>query len=141
MSIEIRRAKQSDLDYCKANPINPADTDMYKDFSVMGYVNTALIDGKILGLGGAIVFWPGVAEGWYCLSTEADNHKVAMVNCINEMITKTVADLRLHRLQTTIRVDFVKAIRLIQAAGFELECTMKRYTEDGIDAYLYALVV
>ncbi len=141
MSIEIRTATQSDLDYCRDNPINPAVTEQYKDFNIVGYAKTGLIDGKILGVGGAVVYWNGVAEGWYCLSTEANNHKVALVNCLNEMIKQTIADLKLHRLQTVIRVDFIKAKRFIEAAGFELEGTMRRYTEDGIDAFLYSLII
>ncbi len=139
--IDIRVATPEDLDYCREHPINPAVTEHYKGLKLTGWAYTALIDGKILGIGGAVVYWPGVAEGWYCLSEEANNHKVSLVHCIKKVAAKAFGDLNLHRLQTTIRLDFTQAKRLIEHAGFKYEGTMKKYTEDGKDAYLYALVI
>ena len=139
--IDIRIATPEDLDYCREHPINPAVTEHYKGLKLTGWAYTALIEGKILGIGGVVVYWPGVAEGWYCLSEEANNHKISLVHCIKKVTAKAFKDLNLHRLQTTIRLDFTQAKELVEHTGFELEGVMKKYTEDKQDAYLYALVI
>jgi len=140
MAIEIRDATQEDLDYVIEYPINEAVTKDFKDVKIAGWAKTALIDDIILGVGGCIVFWPGMAQGWYALSNHAEYNKIGVVRCLKEMIDLAFKELNLHRLETTIRSDFVQAQKFIEYAGFEFEGTMRKYTEDKKDAYLYALV-
>lgn len=138
--IEIREALQSDFDYVKNNPIDANVVKDFLDVKLSGWAKTAICDGKILGLGGVIVFWPHVGEGWYCLSKEANNHKAAMVVCIKKIIMQAFKELDLHRLQSTIRVDFIRAIKLAEFVGFKCEGKMAKYTTDGFDCWIYAIV-
>jgi RimJ/RimL family protein N-acetyltransferase len=141
--IEIRDAVQADLDYVVKYPINEAAVAGYKDMKLSGWAKTALLDGDILGVGGCVVFWKGVAQGWYALSKHAEYNKIGMVHCLEEVIALAIKELKLHRLETTIRKDFVHAKKFIEYAGFELETpgAMKKYTEDQKDTYLYAMVI
>ena len=139
--IEIRDATQEDFEYVKNNPI---DANVVKDFmdkdKPLGWCKTAFVDGKIVGIGGVVVIWPHVGVGWYCLSKEANNHKAAMVVCIKKIIMQATKELDLHRLESTIRVDFIRAIKLAEFVGFKCEGRMEQYTQEGIDCFLYAIV-
>lgn len=139
--IDIRTATQADLDYVIAHPMNDEVTKHFANMKLNGWAKTALLDGDIMGVGGCVVFWKGVAQGWFALSVHAESHKIQMITCIRGIIKDSFTELRLHRLETTIREDFVHAIKLIESAGFKLEGTMKKYTEDGKDAFLYALTI
>ena len=113
----------------------------FADVKISGDAVTGVHEGKILGVGGCVLWWPGVAEGWYALSEHVDNHKVSAVLCLNRMIEELVKRHNLHRLQTTIRTDFEHAIKLVEFVGFSFEGTLKAYTEDKKDVYMYALII
>lgn len=140
--IKIYDAKQSDLEYVMQYPINPEVTKNFEGLTLDGWCKTGVCDGEILGVGGVVVFWPGVGEGYYCLSGHVADHKIEAVLCIKQMIELSFKELVLHRLQTTIRKDFKQAIKLVEHAGFILETPngMAKYTQEGIDSYLYSIV-
>jgi RimJ/RimL family protein N-acetyltransferase len=140
MTIEIRDSVQSDLDYVRNNPIDPKVVKEFTDLKLSGWVKTALLDGKILGFGGVIVFWKGVGEGFYCLSKEAADHKLEMISCIKSIIDLAFKELGLHRLQSVIRVDFERAIRLAEYVGFKKEGKMRKHTADKIDCFIFSIV-
>lgn len=136
--IDLRDATQEDLEYVRQYPINPEVTKHFGDVSITGWAKTGLVNKQIVGVGGVVVFWPGVGEGWYALSEHANTYKVAVALYITKLIETAAEELKLHRLQTTVRVDFAKAIKLIEYAGFVKEGCMKQYTEDKKDTYIYA---
>lgn len=140
--IELRDATQEDLEFVRRHPINPEVTKHFQDVKIAGWAKTGLINNKILGVGGVVVFWPGVGEGWYALSEHADTYKVAVAMFLTRFIDIAAAELKLHRFQTTIRTDFTKAIKLIEVAGLENETPkgMRQYTEDKKDSYIYAKI-
>ncbi|GAF70615.1 unnamed protein product [marine sediment metagenome] len=136
--IVLRDATQKDLEYVRQYPINPEVTKHFEDVKIAGWAKTGLINNQILGVGGIVIFWPGVGEGWYALSEYANTYKIAVAMFITRYIDIAVAELKLHRFQTTIRADFRKAIKLIEVAGLVREGTMLQYTEDKKDAHIYA---
>ncbi len=138
--IEIRKATQSDLDYVIAHPMNDEVVKGFKGVKISGDAVTGTHDGKILGVGGCVVYWKGVAEGWYALSEHTNNHKVSAVLCLSKMIEDLVERHNLHRLETTIRTDFEHAIKLVEFVGFKFEGIRKQYSEDKKDFCMYALI-
>lgn len=139
--LEIRNATQEDLNYVKNNPFDPRVAKDFGDAKLAGWSKTIIVDGKIVAVGGVIVFWPGVGHGWYNLSKDAEKSKITVVNCIDALIRLAIKELNLHRLEATVRVDFDKAKNLLEFLGFECETPkgMKKYTAEGIDAFLYSL--
>jgi len=102
-------------------------------------------DGKLLAVCGIHWFWPGVGEAWILQHSRAQDARVtrmavyrASVQLMKLLIDKHEAPLQ--RLQVTVRTDWPDAIRLAEHMGFKLESTMKRYSPDGTDAYMYAKV-
>lgn len=138
--IELRDATQEDLAYVRLYPINPEVTKHFEDVKIVGWSKTGLINNQILGVGGVVVFWPGVGEGWYALSEHANTYKIAVAMFLTRFIDIAAAELKLHRFQTTIRTDFVKAIKLIEVAGLVREGKMIQYTEDKKDTFIYAKI-
>lgn len=138
--IDLRDATQEDLGYVRRHPINPEVTKHFEDVKITGWAKTGLINNQILGVGGIIIFWPGVGEAWYALSEHANTYKIAVALYITKLIETAAEELKLHRLQTTVRVDFAKAIKLIEVGGLVREGRMLQYTQDKIDAFIYAKI-
>lgn len=139
--IEVRDATQADLDYVRNNPIDDRATKHFMDLQITGWAKTAVLGDKIMGVGGAVLYWPGFAEGWYLVSKDGGESKFLMVHCIKTVIELAIKELNLHRFQSTIRVDFTSAIKLIEHVGFVKEGLLRKYTQDKVDAYIYALVL
>jgi RimJ/RimL family protein N-acetyltransferase len=137
--IEIRDALQSDLDLVRQDSIDVAAKN-YPNWDLNGWAKTALIDGQIIGVGGCVVYWEGVGEGWFCLSKKALEHKIGIFKCIQRIIEQAFLELKLKRMQVSERADSSQTIKMAEALGFNREGLMKSYLPDGTDAYLYALV-
>jgi RimJ/RimL family protein N-acetyltransferase len=139
--ITLRKALQSDLDYVRDNPLYPENTKHFMGLNLQGWAKTALFEDKIMGIGGVIMHWPGVGEGWFALSKHAGEYKQAMVLCVIEVMDAAIAELKLHRLEAIVRVDFTECEKLLKKCGFVCEGRMRQYTQDKIDAYLYVLII
>lgn len=59
-------------------------------------------------------------------------HRSAM-----ELIERVQKGTKAHRLQMTVKCDFEKANRWVDALGFEKECKLERYGPEGEDYWLY----
>jgi len=139
MSIEIRDAKPEDLDYCRKNGIDE-DMKVYPNWDLTGWTKTMLIDGEIVGIGGIVIYWQGMGEGWICVSKNIEKHPVKSVLRLKNLLMEVLKELDLRRLQVAVRFDFAQAIKLVQALGFEKECLMKKYLPGGKNAWLYSIV-
>lgn len=137
--IEIRNALQSDLDEVRQDSIDIAAKN-YPNWDLNGWAKTAIIDGQIVGVGGCVVYWEGVGEGWFCLSKKVLAHKIEILNCIKEIIEQAFSELKLKRMQVSERTDSPQTIKMAEALGFKREGLMKSYLPDGMDAYLYSMV-
>jgi hypothetical protein len=142
MSIIIRDATQEDLDYVKQNPINAAFKD-YPELKLLGYAKAAFIDGDCIGVGGAVLYWEGHAEGWLYLSKKVLEHPVEMAFYIKTVVNELIKEMKLRRLDAHVRCDFERGIRLLETLGFKRETPepMEYYNADGSSAYLYAKII
>lgn len=138
--ITIRKATQEDLDFARQNPIEVAVKE-YPRLELGGIAKTGLVDGEIVGVGGVVIYWEGVGEGWIILSKKVLNFKIEVVMCIKEMMEQVIVDCRLRRLQVTVRVDFPQAKKLVETLGFEQEGLMRKYLPDGTDCWIYAKII
>lgn len=141
MSIEVAviDATQSDLDYCREHSIDKS-CQKYQ-FKLTGKAFTAILDDKIIAIGGAVVYWKGVAEGWLIITENANNRKALMALCIKTLTDRLIKELDLVRLQACVSCDFGKAIELVEVLGFIREGKMVKYMPDQTDAWLYSKVI
>jgi RimJ/RimL family protein N-acetyltransferase len=104
----------------------------------LGTAVTCLLNGQPVGMFGIVELWTGVAEMWSIISEDARRYPKQLT-----LVGKAVCDiaaqsLRLHRLQITVRSDEEASLRWANYLGFEIEGLMRRYTPDGVDAYIMA---
>lgn len=139
--IDIRDARQSDLDFVRQNPLEEA-LKVYPELEIKGYAKTGIVNGEIVGVGGVIVYYAGRGEAWMVLSKKVNDFKVETVLCLHKMMEQAISELKLKRLECSVRADFPKAKELIECLGFKCETPkpMKCYCPDGADAYLYSIV-
>lgn len=97
-------------------------------------------DKEIIACGGAIVFWPGVAQVWLIVSPVAQNHRIAFVRAVRIKFRELVKVHGINRLQAIVNADFAEGKTFVKMFGFRCEGYMHGYLPDGGDAMLFAWV-
>ena len=140
----FRQATQEDLTLVKSDPFEG----VVKDYPYMEIpdVNcyTALFEGEVAGVGGLVMKWEGVGLLWLMLTSKCRKDGVygfIAAKSIKEKMEELIAENNLWRAEATVRSDFPKAIKMIEAFGFKREGLMEKYCPDKSDAYLYARVI
>ncbi len=104
----------------------------------LGLAVTALVNGMPVAVFGVIPLWPHVAELWSIISAPARRLPKQLTMVGAAFCDIAAQSLRLHRLQITVRSDEERSLRWARHLGFEVEGLMRRYTPDGVDAYIMA---
>jgi hypothetical protein len=118
------------IDWAKCLAANEAD----------GPAWTALLGGRLLGSGGIRIFWPGVGEAWAIFPQGMEEHPREVLATARTQLWQTIRERGLWRVQATARVDFPGAANFLEHLGFSLEAQLSRFSPDGVDVFLYALV-
>jgi len=140
--ITIRDLQDGDLEYVRENPLEGAVKN-YPKMIPTPPAFTAIFEDKIVGVGGAIVLWDGVGEFWLMLTADCKREGVFGImafQAIKDKVDDIIEKHKLRRAQCTVRVDFPKARKMVEAIGFKLEGLMKKYCPDGCDVWLYARI-
>lgn len=101
---------------------------------------TLILDGKVAGVVGMAVAWPGVADAWTLLSKAACAHPMELHHCVSKIIRSYTKMLGVVRLSAASRASNAQGQRWLKALGFKPEGLMRKYGPDGSDWYLYARV-
>lgn len=95
--------------------------------------------GKIIGVGGVVIFWPGVGEAWSSYSPAAlANHRREVFAYSKKFLEIAEQTHELWRIQAIINPKVSAAWP--KHLGFEFEGTLKKYNTDGTDAHIWARV-
>lgn len=138
--IEVRDATQEDIELVRQDPVEIAVL-KYPKLNISGYAKVAVVDNEVVGIGGVVLLWEGMGEGWIILSRKVLDFRIETLKCIKKMAEQVISELKLRRLQVTIRADFPQAFKMVEAMGFIREGIMEKYLPDGTDALLYARVL
>lgn len=98
---------------------------------------TVAVKGTIMACIGLISQWPGNARAWAILSEESGCCMLAMTRAIRTW-------MRFHnegRIDCAVDCGFDEAVRWVELLGFKREGTMRAYTPERRDCFLYAQVV
>jgi len=140
--IEFRPATQEDLAFVRQSPYEGA----IKNYPFM-YVPddncyTVLVDNAIVAVYGLQVKWEGVGLLWLMLVSDFQRHGVhKTIRTVGQKMNELIKKNNLWRAEANVRVDFPKAIKMIEYFGFEREGTMKKYAPDKCDMYLYSKIM
>ncbi len=100
------------------------------------------IDGHIAGCAGLELLWPGVGDLWLMLGSNAKEKPITTVRNVRKYLHVFIEENGLWRVQTTGRVDFPEANRLIEMLGFKRHTdVLEKYGPDKSDYYLYSMVI
>lgn len=96
----------------------------------------AEVDGSVIACIGLIAFTAARAEAWALLGTNAAPHMRSLTFAVAEWLHAT----SFQRVSIAVDPGFRAAARWAEMLGFAREGIMRRYFDDGRDAFLYARV-
>jgi len=141
--ITVKNYKKGDLDIIKANPLD-AEVGILTDDNVGDLSFSAYVGDTLVGCGGFIVFWPGVAEAWLMLPRNSQDksfwEKADAVMLLYQKLEQVIKKNDLRRVGAMVKTDFPKAIELVEALGFKREGLLRKYAPDGTDRYIYGKI-
>lgn len=105
-----------------------------------GRCKTAVVDDKVIGIGGLDEIFVGVYEAWLMLSYEVDNRPIESYEVIRDGFAKLFKDKSVRRIEAWCRTDYPKAHTLLKHLGFKVEGKARKRMPDKTDAILYAKV-
>lgn len=94
----------------------------------------------ILGMGGIIPVWRGVAIGWLLTACEIERFKLFFHKTIVKMLDRAIRELSLHRIDVSVLAEHKTSIKWLERLGFKNEGLMRKFDSMGNDYYRYALV-
>ena len=138
--MQFRKSTQQDLDYVRQNPYEGSLK--HYPYSDVAEENcfTAIFKDEIVGLGGLVVHWKGMAEAWLILTDHCRKdglHGIIALGAIRDKMEELIEENKTVRVQAAVRVDFPIAIKMIEFLGFKRESRMEKYCPDGCDSYRY----
>lgn len=140
--IEIRDLQNGDIEYVRENPLEGAVKN-YPKMIPTPPAFTALFEDKIVGVGGLLILWDGVGEMWLMLTADCKREGIfgiMALQAIKDKVDELIREHKMRRVQCTVRVDFPKARKMVEALGFTLEGLMRCYCPDGSDVWLFARI-
>jgi len=133
--MKFREMTESDIEFMAVHSASKGIFD--KMPSQIAYAYAVEQDGVVLGVGGIQLINSVTAWVWVDISEYGRTMMKSGYRIIKEWLDELIKIHKLKRLQAYVRLDFPEAIRMIEHLGFKIECVMKKFTDDGKDAFLY----
>ena len=112
----------------------------YASFQGSGPAYTLFLNDRPIYCGGLFVNWPGVCDIWMLPSVDVIRKPIAVVKAARWMLADAIERIQPHRIQATVKASDARAVRFIEALGFEREGLMRNYSSDKTDFFLYARI-
>jgi RimJ/RimL family protein N-acetyltransferase len=139
--MEFRNPTQADFDYVAANAYEGAVKNYPYQQVPDGNCYAIEFDGLLVGVGGMVLHWEGMAEFWLILTDQCRKdgvYGILALSAIKEKVEYLIESNNIIRAQATVRTDFPEAVKMIEYLGFKNEGLMKHYAPDGHDVIRYA---
>lgn len=95
---------------------------------------------RMIGIGGINWYWKGVGEAWLVLHENANTAKLGTFRAVKAMLEALLRHCDWWRIEAVVRDDWPKAQKFAEKLGFTKESTLRKYCDNGDDAYMYAMV-
>lgn len=99
-----------------------------------------LLDGKVIGIVGALFYFKNAAEAFGVYSDDISKCKVSFHKAVKKTINEFFVGRQLHRLQMVVRADYLEGQRWAEGLGFSAEGFMHKYGPTGLDYFMYGKV-
>jgi hypothetical protein len=104
------------------------------------YLKTAIIADKPVAILGLIQTWPGVAEVWSVASEDVRQAPISYTRQVKRLMEEFAGNLKIHRLQMTVRRDYREGSHWAAVLGFRNEGILRQYGPDKSDYLMFARV-
>lgn len=128
-------------------PDTKQETDLVDDYTAFldcyiknGLAYTLIADDRIIASGGVVRLLPGSGEYWSLVTPWIHRYPIAFFKAAKERLESMILDLRLHRVQSTVRTDDKRAVKFLLSLGFDIEGLLRKYSPDGLDHYIMGRV-
>lgn len=119
--------------------LKPGDAEAYLDVLDKPFLSyTYEREGDVLGIGGASILMPGVAEIWIGFGPAMWYHPIEVCKGLRQALFQMVHVNNLHRVQFVVDPENETAKRFAKFMGFEFEGIMRQYSIDRQDMARYA---
>lgn len=99
-----------------------------------------IYDTEVMGIGGYIIFWPGVAEAWSLWKKKAgEKHKKSMIKAARTLNEEFINEYKIWRLQAMCPANISN--NWFEHMGFEKECTFRCFSQIGLDTDMYCKII
>lgn len=114
-------------------------THVAKTYIARGPCYAGFLEGKLLGVAGICILWPGVGEAWAVPTDWGRRHAGAYHRAVRDGYRQIVAEQALRRVHAWVDAEFWAGIRWAMALGFRVETPrLRQYGPDGHDFVLLA---
>jgi len=100
-----------------------------------------IAEGKVVGIAGVAILWPGVGDGWIMAAEAISKHKIWFVRSVKKYMELIMRDYKLHRVQTTVLHGHTDLIRLVEFLGMRFEGRLSGFGPKGEDYLMYGRFV
>lgn len=89
---------------------------------------------------GVIPYWKGVGEAWIICDICVKHYIRELYHYTKLYLDKIIDIYKLHRVQSSVMVDYQAGHRFLERMGLQKEGLMRKYDWQGKDYFLYARV-
>lgn len=123
----------------KATPTKDIE-EKAKEREESGTCMTGWVNDEIIGCAGIDIMWEGVGEAWLMLTPAVHKYLKDSWLCIQKGFKELIEKNKLRRIQAHGRIGFDECHILFKHLGFKPEGIARKYTPDGVDCIMYALI-
>jgi hypothetical protein len=128
-------------------PDTKQETDLVDDYTTfldyytkngLGY--TLMVDDRIIAAAGVVRLLPGSGEAWALVTPLIHRYPIAFFRAVRESLESIILELKLHRVQSTVKVNDKRSVKFLIKLGFEIEGLLRKYSPDGLDHFIMGRV-
>lgn len=105
-----------------------------------GYAHTLYHEDKVVACVGVMHVIEGVAEIWAITGKLVEKYPKDFHKTCLKIIKDAITNNNLRRLHCTAEAEYDRTIKWLERLGFEREGTLRNYTSDGKDMYIYSII-
>ena len=113
---------------------------MFDMYERSGNAWTLRVGETVVGSGGLVMLWPGVAHAWVIPSRDIQRYPKATVVAVRRKLREIVRSHKLRRIQAEVQTDYAVGRRFIESFGFQPEGEMRFFGVNGETYTRYALL-
>lgn len=95
---------------------------------------------RLIFCGGFIPYWEGAGEVWIICDVCVKHYIRELYFYTKLYLDRIIDRYKLHRVQSSVMVDYCAGHRFLERMGFKKEGLMRKYDWQGKDYYLYARI-